>query len=209
MTRALVAGGTGAVGRALLPLLASSDWEVHAWGRRRTDIAGVSDIAGDLGKVRFPAVDVAFCSLGTTHKEAGSEAAFRAVDHDLVLDFARAARAAGARCFTFVSSAGASRRAPSHYLKLKAEVEKELATLGFDRLVLVRPSLLLDDRPGRPWEQLAVEASRLLAPALRWFPARGIEVKTLALAMIRLAEQEAPGVVIVENRELHRLGASS
>src|ERR1041384_7391083 len=36
---------------------------------------------------------VAFCFLGTTMKQAGSEKAFRQVDHDLVLSFARAAKA--------------------------------------------------------------------------------------------------------------------
>lgn len=206
MTRALVAGGTGAVGRALLPLLSASGWEVHAWGRRRTDIAGVDDIVGDLQKVQLPPADVAFCTLGTTHKQAGSEAAFTAVDHDLVLDYARVVHAAGARCFVFVSSAGANARSGSHYLKVKGQVEAELATIGFARLVIVRPSLLLDDRPGRPMEQLAVDAARLFAPALRWLPIRGIEVKTLALAMVRLAEKDEPGTFIVENRELHRLG---
>jgi hypothetical protein len=33
----------------------------------------------------------AFCCLGTTIRDAGSQAAFRAVDHDLVLEFAQLA----------------------------------------------------------------------------------------------------------------------
>ena len=41
----------------------------------------------------------AFCCLGTTLRQAGSEAAFRAVDHDQVLRFARTARQAGAERF--------------------------------------------------------------------------------------------------------------
>lgn len=206
MNHAVVAGGTGAVGRALLPILASSGWAVHAWGRRRADIAGVTDIVGALDAVELPAADVAFCALGTTHKQAGSDAAFRAVDHDLVLAFARAVAWRGTRAFVFVSSAGASPRSMSHYLRVKGEVEVALGGMGFERVIVVRPSLLLDDRPGRPMEQLAVDASRLFAPALRWLPARGIEVKVLALAMVRLAEQAGPGVRVVENRELHKLG---
>lgn len=207
MSRALVAGGTGAVGRALLPLLADAGWVVHAWGRRRADIAGVQDLTGPLETTPLPESDVGFCALGTTRKQAGSDAAFRAVDQTLVLAYARAARAAGVRTFVFVSSAGANARSPSFYLRVKGEVEQELASVGFDQLVVVRPSLLLDERPGRALEQLAVRAARLTAPLLGWLPGRAIEVKTLARAMIRLAEGgELARVRVVENAELHRLG---
>jgi hypothetical protein len=44
----------------------------------------------------FPKVDDVFIALGTTIKIAGSEAAFRQVDFDFVVNVARAARAAGA-----------------------------------------------------------------------------------------------------------------
>lgn len=207
MTRALVAGGTGAVGRALLPLLSSSGCEVHAWGRRRTDIAGVNDLVGDLDKVKLPAADVAFCALGTTRKQAGSEAAFRVIDQDLVLAFARACREAGVETFVLVSSASANATSASFYLRVKGEVEREIAGIGFRRVIVVRPSLLLDDRPGRPAEQVAVNFARFFAPVLGWLPARAIEVRTLARAMIRLAEsKEGPALRVVENAELHRIG---
>ncbi len=212
--RACVAGGTGAVGRALLPLLAADQerWTACAWGRRPAGVAGVSDFVGDLAAARLPASDVAFCALGTTRKQAGSDAAFRAVDFDLVMQFAGAAHAAGARTLVLVSSAGVSARAPGNYLRVKWEVESALRSAvstpaGYSSLIIVRPSLLLDDRPGRPAEQLAVNVSRFLAPALSWLPARGIEVRTLARAMKRLAEHADPGVRVVENAELHQLGA--
>ena len=50
----------------------------------------------------------AFCCLGTTIAEAGSQEAFREVDVDAVLLFAQAARAAGANRFVVLSSVGAS-----------------------------------------------------------------------------------------------------
>ena len=52
-----------------------------------------------------------------------------------------------------------------------------------------------------------MNVSRFLAPVLSWLPARGIEVRTLARAMKRLAEHADPGVRVVENAELHQLGA--
>ena len=44
----------------------------------------------------LPAVNDVYITLGTTIAAAGSQSAFRAVDHDAVLATARAARAAGA-----------------------------------------------------------------------------------------------------------------
>ncbi len=41
-------------------------------------------------------VDIASCCLGTTIKKAGSEEAFRAVDLDMVVAFAKRAREMGA-----------------------------------------------------------------------------------------------------------------
>src|SRR5512140_1470480 len=48
---------------------------------------------------RLPPATTAYCALGTTIKVAGSKAAFRAVDFDAVLAFARAARQAGVTRF--------------------------------------------------------------------------------------------------------------
>src|ERR1044071_247122 len=69
---------------------------------------------------------VAFCCLGTTMKQAGSEKAFRQVDYDLVLTFARAAKAAGAQRFVIVTSAAAGPHSRTFYLRVKGEVEQAL-----------------------------------------------------------------------------------
>ena len=61
------------------------------------------------------------CALGTTWKKAGEEeAAFRAVDHDLVLETAQAARKLNVERFVHVSSAGADPMSGKFYLKVKA-----------------------------------------------------------------------------------------
>src|SRR5688572_28862050 len=101
---ALVAGGTGLVRRELIDALLADHavGTVHALVRgknadlaRRTGLTQhVVDYAQPLPAL--PPADDAFCCLGTTIKVAGSQAAFRAVDFDAALAFARAARAAGA-----------------------------------------------------------------------------------------------------------------
>ena len=71
-----------------------------------------------LDELVLPEVDDVFCCLGTTRRAAGSAAAFRRVDLDYVVAFARLAKRAGARRFLLVSSLGASTRSrllyPTH-----------------------------------------------------------------------------------------------
>ena len=167
----------------------------------------------------LPHADTAFCCLGTTIKVAGSQAAFRAVDFDAVLAFARAARAAGVRRFGVVSSLGASPTAGSFYSRVKGEMEAELATLGFAQLVIARPSLLIGDRAKlgqapRVGERLALLVSRPLLPLIpkAWRP---IAADTVARALLRALVQTAlpapgsalPPPQILESATLQELGA--
>ena len=101
---ALLAGATGLVGRALLSsLLASEHYRsVHVLLRHRPPDIGASEKL-QIREIDFarlpalPAADDVFIALGTTIAVAGSQAAFRQVDFDYVVNVARAARAAGAR----------------------------------------------------------------------------------------------------------------
>ena len=88
----------------------------------------------------LPRAESALCCLGTTIAVAGSKAAFRAVDHDAVVAFARAAQAAGVRRFAVVAALGAERHATNFYSRVKGEVEQALAGLEFATLVIARPS---------------------------------------------------------------------
>ena len=159
----------------------------------------------------LPSAEMALCCLGTTIKVAGSQSAFRAVDLDAVLHFARAARRAGVRHFGVVSALGANARSASFYNRIKGEMEAELATLGFATLVIARPSLLAGDRaslgqPQRPGERLALAVSTLLAPFIpkAWRP---IEAATVARALLRAVSAGAPGVQVLESAALQDLGS--
>lgn len=158
----------------------------------------------------LPAADDAYCCLGTTIKVAGSQAAFRAVDRDAVLAFARAARQAGVRRFAVVSALGASPHSATFYNRVKGEMEQALAGLGFACLVIVRPSLLAGDRsalgqPRRAGERLALALTAPLAPLIpkAWRP---VAAATVARAMRRALADARPGVRIVESAELQEIG---
>jgi uncharacterized protein YbjT (DUF2867 family) len=111
---ALHAGATGLSGRALLDLLLESPHYRQVQVLLRRSVLSFPDHARLHARVvdfdhipALPAIDDVFIALGTTIKVAGSEAAFRRVDFDAVLNTARAARAAGAKRLLVVSALGA------------------------------------------------------------------------------------------------------
>lgn len=158
---------------------------------------------------RLSPIDTAICALGTTIKAAGSQAAFRTVDFDAVLDFARAARAADATRFAVISALGADAASAVFYNRVKGEMEQALIALGFRTLVIARPSLLLGDRAALGQAPRFGEAlAQTLTPWMTWFtprrvrPIRAEHVATGLLAA--LADADA-GVRVLESDALQRL----
>ena len=148
------------------------------------------------------------CALGTTWAKAGKdEAAFRAVDQDLVLAVARAAKAHGVERLVSVSSTGADPHSKTFYLRVKGETDRELARLGFGRLDVLRPGLLRGKRAEmRPAEKLAMVASPLLNPLLggKWRRYRAIRAETVARAALACALRPARGRFVHDNDSIER-----
>jgi uncharacterized protein YbjT (DUF2867 family) len=221
MNTVAIIGASGVVGaRTTDQLLARADvGRVVAIGRRVAalqherlvsrvaDLQSRTAIAGELPD----RVDVAISCIGTTMKRAGSQAAFRAVDHDAVIAFGQAVRAQGAARFLLVSGLGASRRSRNFYLRTKGEVEDGLAALEFPQLIILRPSLI-DDEGTRPerrlGERLALPISRAVFSVLgkthRYAP---IRADVIARALVQLAFDDATERVrVVESDRLHAIG---
>ncbi|TRZ68750.1 MAG: NAD-dependent epimerase/dehydratase family protein [Rhodocyclaceae bacterium] len=208
---ALVAGATGLVGSRLVELLCADP----AWGRvvvlaRRKHATAHPKLQAlivdfdHLTEAVLPPIDAAFCCLGTTIKRAGSEAAFRRVDHDYVLAFAERALAAGARQFLLVSALGADARSAVFYNRVKGEAEAAIGALGYASASIFRPSLLAGRRREfRFGERLTLA---LLRPVRALLPAsiRPIEDVTVARAMLAVAHAQLPGVRIIPSGEMQR-----
>ncbi|OEC33288.1 Uncharacterized conserved protein YbjT, contains NAD(P)-binding and DUF2867 domains [Pseudomonas cuatrocienegasensis] len=204
----LLAGATGLTGEHLLDRLLSEPTVSRVLAPSRRPLAEhqhldnpIGELSDLLPQLQGP-VDTAFCCLGTTLKQAGSQAAFRAVDHDLVVAFAERARALGARHLLVISALGADPASSVFYNRVKGETEQALIAQNWPQLTLARPSLLLGPRNDfRLGERLA-------APLMRWLPGRyrGIEVAVLARALWRLALEEDQGVRVIESDHLRRLG---
>lgn len=209
--RIVLAGATGMVGRAVMQLaatdpssslvaLAPREAPLPLGGRLEMRVAQTADWPGLVAAI---APDAAICALGTTWKQAGKdEQAFRAVDHDLVLAFARAAKQAGVANFVLVSSVGANSHAKPLYLRVKGEVETALAALRFRRLDILRPALLRGARGElRPLERLAMLASPLTDLALHGDKRRyrSIDARQVAAAALQCTREKAAGRFVHEH----------
>jgi uncharacterized protein YbjT (DUF2867 family) len=207
---ALLAGATGLVGRALLQGLLADEGvaAVHALVRRPP---GLQHPKLHLHTVDFaalpplPPLHEAYLALGTTIKVAGSQAAFRAVDFEANLAVARAARAAGATRLGLVSAMGADPHSRIFYNRVKGELEQALAGLGFEGVVIARPSLLVGNRtvlgqPERAGERIGLHVSRWLQPLI---PAdyRAIAAQDVARALLR-AVPGAQGTRVMRSGEM-------
>jgi uncharacterized protein YbjT (DUF2867 family) len=211
--RLLFAGATGLVGGHLLKLLGRHD--VTLVGRRQAEteheqLIGPPEKWADL--VAGREFDVAISTLGTTIRQAGSQAAFAAIDRDAVEMLARAARNAGAGQFLLVSSVGASYRATNFYLRTKGEAEEAVRGLGFDRVDIFRPGLLTGERQGpvRPVERIMIALSPLtdlLTPAVL-DQYRSIPARSVAAALAGAIGQAKRGTHVHHNREMLRDGGT-
>lgn len=156
----------------------------------------------DLGEMKVHAgvfaVDQIVCALGTTIKVAGSQERFRVVDRDYPVIAAKLGKEHGAQHYLLVSAMGANARSRIFYNRVKGEVEQELIALQFRSTTIARPSLLLGDRAEhRPGERIAAHLAWLMPPKYK-----PIEARDVARALVRLAREDAPGVRVVESREL-------
>jgi uncharacterized protein YbjT (DUF2867 family) len=203
---ALVAGGSGLVGSQLLPLLLQAPQyaRVHALSRRplpfdhpRMANRVVRFEASLQAQLKGLQCQDAFCCLGTTIRDAGSQAAFRAVDHDLVLEFSQLALSCGAERLVVVSSVGANPASKNFYLRVKGEMEKALEAMRFRALDIMQPSLLLGSRRElRPLELGAQVAMWLVNPLLLGSLARyrAVPAAAVAAAMCGAAASGRRGV---------------
>jgi uncharacterized protein YbjT (DUF2867 family) len=226
----LLAGATGLVGGLVLRRLLSTrsfDGTVYAPVRRAPEVAhprlvplqtdfapgsGDLQLAREIEKRAARPLHAYVSCLGTTIRTAGSREAFIAVDRELVLRLAQLAYEHGARHAILVSSVGASRQSGNFYLRVKGEVEDAMARIGFARLDLIQPGLLLGPRAERrPAERLfqamAPAINALMLGGLQRY--RSIPADEVAAAIVKLLGEKAPGVFSHRYRSLRALAAEA
>lgn len=198
----LLAGATGLVGSACLPLLLADERvaKVIALVRRPLSVHAKLEqwVDADLLKALRPQpVDAVICCLGTTIKKAGSQPAFVAVDKDLPLGLARWAKAQGVPAYAIISAIGADAGSRIFYSSVKGEVEQELEAMGFAHLAMFQPSVLVGPRQEkRAGEGLAATVLKMVGPLMvgglrKW---RIMPHTVLAQALVHQAVMPEPGI---------------
>jgi uncharacterized protein YbjT (DUF2867 family) len=182
----LIAGSTGAIGSLLLTkTLADSRFtEILAITRRPLGIkspkltevliASLEDLKEtpfkktslkktSLKKTQISNIDVLFCCLGSTMRNAGSRENFRKVDLEGVQILGALAERMNIKKFILISAAGANDKSSIFYNRIKGEAETDLAARQIDNIIIFRPGLLIAKRSEfRLAETLAIKAVSFL-----------------------------------------------
>jgi len=216
--KALVFGGSGLTGKALLTQLSNTSAydEIVSFVRKPTGnvLPKVEEVVIDFDKPdsfknQVEGTDLYIC-LGTTLAKAGSPKAFYKVDYTYIVTSAQIAADNHVKNLCLISAVGSNKNSLIYYSKVKGLTEEAVAAMPFTSIHILRPALLLGDRKEkRIMERLAVRISE------RWpwlyggpFAAyRPIADVTVANAMIRLALSDKKGKHIYESAALHQLGA--
>lgn len=207
--KALLFGSTGLVGQAVALEMTTHRGFSHILAPvRRNPVAPVPSVdyristfdETSFGPVGF---DCGFCCLGTTIKKAGSREAFRLIDYDLVVRMAQAALNSGAKSFAVISSIGADKNSRVFYNQVKGEMESALIDLGFESLIILRPSLLSGDRSEfRLGERMAMPVMNILPD--KW---RTVQASTVARAMVKSVLQPTDRITILESADIQKFKA--
>ncbi|EGT4508262.1 NAD(P)H-binding protein [Cronobacter sakazakii] len=212
MSRVLITGASGLVGSHLLRMLVDEPrvTSIIAPTRRplRVPMHKVENpcdpqLSDVLTQLSAP-LDIVFCCLGTTRREAGSKEAFILADYTLVVDTSLAGLRLGAKHMLVVSALGANPNSPFFYNRVKGEMETALKAQGWPRLTIARPSLLIGDREKRR------AGESFMAPLFRLLPGKwkAIEAQTVAQAMVNAALSPAQeDVAVLDSAQLREIAA--
>lgn len=163
--KALIIGATGATGKDLVTQLLADDTysEVHCFVRKPLTLTHPK-LHTHVVDFETPEVwadllrgDVAFSCLGTTLAVAGSKEAQWRVDYDYQYAFAEHCRNNGVPTFVLISAAGAKAQSKLFYNRMKGQLEDAVKALGFARLLIFQPSVLVRKGSDRKGEQFGLK----------------------------------------------------
>lgn len=190
-TKVLLLGATGLVGSQLLTMLDADSRITHIYAPTRKPLSSVSnkvinpvgnDIQVLLNTLTEP-VDIAFCCLGTTQKDASSREAFRFVDSVLPVHGGKTALRLGGHRYLVISALGAKANSWIFYNQTKGRMEQALIAQHWPHLVLLRPSVLIGDRKNSRWlEQASAPLFQLLPGKWKSIPSKDVAYTLWILA---------------------------
>ena len=203
----LVTGASGFVGSHLVPALLAAGHTVRALSRspEADPREGVETVHGDVTDVgslkgAFEGVDAVVHLVGIIDESPSKGVTFEAIHVDGTRNVAHAAKEAGVERFVHMSANGARPDGKSEYQTTKWRAEEIARGVGFEHLVVFRPSTLFGD-PGpdnpefakRLWETLVKPFPVLPVFGKGDYELQPVHVQACADAMAAAVTREASG----------------
>ena len=216
MKTALIFGSSGLIGSQLLNLILKSEQYNKAKLFVRSEISNSNTkveiiktdfLNLDQYKEQIKGDDCFFC-IGTTRKNTPDKEDYNRIEYKIPCKVAQIAKSNSIKNFFYVSSLGANANSSSLYLKNKGQTEEELIKLNFQRLAIIRPSILLGNRKeNRIGEKIGIIVMSTLSPLFlgKLLKYKPIKVELVVKAIFNIAQNDYQGVIF-ESDQLQKIG---
>lgn len=203
MKTAVIIGATGMVGNNLVQLLLHDDRfsRIIVFVRRPLQIQDnkleehIINFDKPESWMHLVQGDILFSALGSTIKQAGSQDNQYKIDYTYQYSFAQAAAKNQIPTLVLVSAAGANPKARIFYSRMKGELERDVKTLPFKSVNIIRPGLLHGTRKEERFgENMAYKALKAINAIGLFKQYRPISGETVAAALRNAGLQAKPGL---------------
>lgn len=216
LTHPIVIGATGLVGKQLIKRLQDEPTcqQITAVVRKHQNDLDALDKVQQLVLEDFLMLndqDVSkhshgFSCLGSTMKKAGSKQAFYSIDYTINAHFAELLQQTSAH-YLLMSAMGANCQSHFYYNRVKGELEEYVQTLSLDRISLIRPSLLIGERPEQRFlediaQQVYHKVSRFIPDSFAYKPVTADQV---AHTMVEAALTQTVKFEIYDNLRIQKM----
>ena len=210
--KALILGATGLVGNELLQLLEADNRfeQIDLLTRRELELREVKVVnhrvdyntLKELPIHHIP--DVLFVAFGTTLKKAGSKEEQLKIDVTIPTKIMKLARDLGVKNCVLISALGVSLKSPFFYSRMKAQLDENAKQLGFDKLVIIKPSVLDGLRQEkRAGEKISIQIGNVLGKSGLIDKYKPVKSLNVAKCMIQTNFELANGYHEVHSGEIN------
>ena len=210
--KALILGATGLVGNELLQLLEADNRfeQIDLLTRRELELREVKVVnhrvdyntLKELPIHHIP--DVLFVAFGTTLKKAGSKEEQLKIDVTIPTKIMKLARDLGVKNCVLISALGVSLKSPFFYSRMKAQLDENAKQLGFDKLVIIKPSVLDGLRQEkRAGEKISIQIGNVLGKSGLIDKYKPVKSLNVAKCMIQTNLELAKGYHEVHSGEIN------
>ena len=211
----LVVGASGLVGSNILELLEDGDSKLTLLLRRKLENKPyLKQIISEFNNIVKPdemnSIDEVYIAIGKKlslfeliYLKKKDRKDFETVDFDYIKNAALFAKHYGAKSIALVSAIGANDKSSNVYLNVKGKIEKEIISLGFNKVVIAQPSHLLGKRPDEQtnylisvFERITNILGNLMIGPLKKY--RNISATQVAKSLVSKMSSDDDGVYVLD-----------